>query len=252
MTDDIARARALLAAATPGPWIARPASDEDGQEEADRIVTVRYAPPHDSTQREVVVGTLWYDGPHTLVSPADAALIAAAPELLAAFADEIDRLTGQLAVVRAERDEARRTAISDLMLANGRTRDSFAADLSAALARVVELEAQLEAVTLMPPDPAESRIADLVRALPDAEPPVGYVERVEVRRLEAAVVEAVVAWREAELALDEYEESVPYGKRDVEETDNMEWSIRTTKKRIRDAVDVLRAARDRAGKAGGE
>jgi predicted RNA-binding Zn-ribbon protein involved in translation (DUF1610 family) len=95
MNDIITRARALLAAATPGPWISG---------RADTCYNVR----SESEQCDVTM-------PCAGLSMADAALIAAAPELIAALCDEAEasaRLAkeaeAQAAEMRAAIDEARR------------------------------------------------------------------------------------------------------------------------------------------------
>lgn len=173
--------------------------------------------------------------------------------------DEIDRLTGQLAVARAERDVARREAqvlrcVEDELMGGLKDADGdlatalkLAGERDAALARVAELEAQLAGART-----TADEIAELVRALPDAEPPAGYVERAEVRRLEVAVVEAVLAERDSEEELEGYLLRVHPNDVDEQVTSRILARRPALAQVRRNAVDALRAASDRSGKAGGE
>jgi len=84
MADPVDEARRLLAEATPGPWEAVTSGPREWLIEAGRE-THRGSPIHHA---------------RVLSTVADAALIAAAPTLLAALCDEVERL-------RAVRDAAR-------------------------------------------------------------------------------------------------------------------------------------------------
>lgn len=79
MTVDIARLRALLAAATPGEWTDAGAVDHEDDLDVTAILSPDPSKP--------VVSTIWYDGPHLIVHQTDRALICAAvnalPQLLA-------------------------------------------------------------------------------------------------------------------------------------------------------------------------
>ncbi len=83
--------RTLLAEATPGPWRSRWEEIGEGVEPEDEAVIVAPGGP--------VLGIVWYDGPHVLVRHGDAALIAAAPCLLADLAAEVERLRAGLAIL---------------------------------------------------------------------------------------------------------------------------------------------------------
>ncbi|MCT1459889.1 hypothetical protein M3G03_10135 [Aestuariimicrobium sp. p3-SID1156] len=87
MTDlDLDPIRALLAAATPGPWYSEWVPDDDW--------IVVYGQPHGAYVCPEVC---------TLTDDADAGLIAAAPHLLAALVDEVERLRAELAAAREVR-----------------------------------------------------------------------------------------------------------------------------------------------------
>lgn len=93
--EEIKEARALINAATPGPWHARPAIDGRGDENNDLVVTGDYDEAKDNPDA-VVVGEVWYDGPHVIVRPCDSAFIAAARVLLPATLDDLALMHGRV------------------------------------------------------------------------------------------------------------------------------------------------------------
>lgn len=105
LTDDaIAAIRARVEAATPGPWRDLPGWDDaTDTENNDRIVTSDYTDDN-RDQRAVVVGELWYDGPHVLVAPVDATFIAAARTDVPALLADRAALVGALKKISAIRD----------------------------------------------------------------------------------------------------------------------------------------------------
>lgn len=89
VTDPVEEARALLADATPGPWC-----------NGDHVGEPRAICPMVS-RMDSLLG-LDRDGMAIVVRAADAALIAAAPRLLAALADEVERLRARPATHPAD------------------------------------------------------------------------------------------------------------------------------------------------------
>lgn len=140
MTDIITRARELLAAATPGPWEAEGwCSYDDGGWAA-------IGPHHMATEDEGyddAPGSPAYDR-----AMADSALIAAAPELLAALCDEVEsaerRNMNQIGLIDAwsakcERVEAERDALRAERLRHMREFDALRAEVERLRARTAEM-----------------------------------------------------------------------------------------------------------------
>lgn len=96
MTDIVEEARALLAQATPGPWNDGITEIDAGLYGCTSVVEATCNP------------TKWggCGGCELRISKPDRALIAASPRLLAALADECERLRDELADARRVRSEA--------------------------------------------------------------------------------------------------------------------------------------------------
>lgn len=97
MSDITTRARALLAAATPGPW------EADAWCNYDDGGWAAIGPHHMATEDEGyddAPGSPAYDR-----AMADSALIAAAPELLAALCDELEAAEAKVARLEARKAE---------------------------------------------------------------------------------------------------------------------------------------------------
>lgn len=90
--EEMKLARDLLALAIDHPWTARP-TELTGAEVVEGVVVDII------DANGMYICTVRND-------PGSAAFIAAAPELVGAALDEVDRISGQLTVVRAERDQA--------------------------------------------------------------------------------------------------------------------------------------------------
>lgn len=147
MSDITTRARALLAAATPGPWVPDAWYNNDGGWAA-------IGPHHMATEDEGYDDVPESPAHHRAM--ADAALIAAAPELLAALCDEVERLRA----VEAE-SAAMREALPSIL-------DSHRKWLMAS-ERAGETQAYIEQQGESPwpfrgsgPEATERRLADLL------------------------------------------------------------------------------------------
>ena len=110
MSDAVARARELLAKATPGPWEERRHHFMDGEWMESSVV-----PVEDGDFREG-------DGDCVRINSctADAELIAAAPTLLAELADEVERLQAKVAAF-ADIEEAHNASYRMLRDQSGMT-----------------------------------------------------------------------------------------------------------------------------------
>lgn len=86
---------ALCAAATPGPWRST-WSDPPNESDLDETIVESMAPDLPRPVDRFVVGSLWYDGPHTGCSEPNAALIAESRTAIPELCAEVRRLRAQV------------------------------------------------------------------------------------------------------------------------------------------------------------
>jgi hypothetical protein len=96
MAIDLAAARRIVDAATPGPWQVTP-DYQGGKQPHDEQSAIQQCGPVDNDGLLVdVVSCIYYDGNHLVVRPGDATFIAESRQLLPAAIDEIEQLRAEV------------------------------------------------------------------------------------------------------------------------------------------------------------